>query len=1192
MNRKKITLLLTGLVVASSMFMGCSSSDNKSNNKAETNKQVATQDEFFRRATDRTVREYDDEMGDYPNVAYADDITGEENIDNRSSMRSIDGHGYNSGMTNNMSTTSESHVSDDSSYGMDTTSDNNMTNDNYSMNTTNDNSHSSMNTTSGYSMTTDSNNNEMSNSSESSNTRRMKTSGYSVNSSDEIMSEDMVNSFTGNTTGINGYTSSSEMENTTDHNTMNHNGTNIDRTKNGNRASSIDSTNSMNNTTSSTSTENITNNSSNTKSITSTDNTNIDSNNASGKISYTDTNNNTNNIEMQEENNSNENINSSNSQSNITGDNADGMLNIYDENNENVTSNQEISEDSSYNTMQARSGAEVKIVGEFTPVGTIGTSHATGTGSSAKTEGVIALSFKLSQDAIDAMGLDSVIQDAYAEAIDDSNQSFQGSSTSKREALISKLSTAFGKSGTLTMMFKDPEGKLVNVPFTASAMFPSSDVNYKKHVIDLGQMRSGNGRRAARNVRSNSSDVVMRMLIMNESVTGDKSKELDTNTLYTFEGFSGTDANKDNIKVTDSDGYITGFDVPVTTTGKESSKLSVKGKGSTEALYTSTDWSNNEGSAVTGSVEYTTKLDTNKEFINVNKTMYDLKAIENVKSEGNNIKFPNIKFNDRDETIVKIEAEDNRGKIYPCTLVPEEEGDEAYLQINGLEPETRYVFIKLHVVSNIGGYEERDTITIAETSGTVVDGKKVFPNRQDISTTTFAEPKVNLAVTSNPDEIITLPGGMKLPAVKNDSTALRYVFKVDNSQDNIEDLRVIGLGTGEEANIQKFVDRKYKINYYIVTLRGLKPDTEYGQLTVELDYKDLSGTVRTGRQSISNINANTNGKPKNDNRTEKDALTGTDAANVLLETNTKSKYARSAQIPVYIDDIHRTFTGMNYTSSDNPNVKVEYRNGYLFVTGLKPESNTSITLDFLSKDSNGGEKKLTKYIRITTPAAPRVDVIADTATVKGNDVEIKFDYDKMPSSPIQKVEIKDENDKVLDTTWNPTTSTITIKGLEAKKDYSNLIATFTLQNTLTVDYPITPFRTEEEIVKPTGKVANFVQRVYTIALGREPEVEGWNFWINKLEKKEISATEFIAENLMTQPEFVDRELTKANFVTTMYSLIVNRAPEAEGQAYWERKYDEYKSSVKSIAELRIKIAREMMDQDEFKELITSINLKY
>ena len=54
MNRKKIALLLTGLVVTSSMFTGCiSSSDNKT---SENNSRVAQEEPILKRASERTDR--------------------------------------------------------------------------------------------------------------------------------------------------------------------------------------------------------------------------------------------------------------------------------------------------------------------------------------------------------------------------------------------------------------------------------------------------------------------------------------------------------------------------------------------------------------------------------------------------------------------------------------------------------------------------------------------------------------------------------------------------------------------------------------------------------------------------------------------------------------------------------------------------------------------------------------------------------------------------------------------------------------------------------------------------------------------------------------------------------------------------------------------------------------------------------
>lgn len=1122
MNRKKITLLLTGLVVASSMMMGgCSSSDKGSTSSNNgTGSSVSSENSGFTRSTDRTVTEYNEGTGiSDADVAYAEDITPSEGITNNN-IGIDDTNSINNSVNSTNDTINRngngSYNSNDSynhsNGGYTGDSYNGVGNNGYG----NGNYNGSDNTGYGYNYGTDSS---------------YSGSGYSVDSIDGINSYDNTNSYQNNV-DMNGTASAFDGG-------VAYDDSYIGDTTNGG------------------SFNNDTTNGSNSSLYNGTDTTN----GLSNGVPSNDTNMN------------------NNSYTDNTG--------LNGENNGVDTQNLDIT---GYNGPQARSA--ITVVGEFIPLKTFGSSEIVGAGGDGKVQGTIGLTFKLSQEAISAMGLDSKIQEAYTEMINDSNNSFQGDgTTTAREALQSALKTAFQNNNDTTIMLRDPNGALVNIPVTAANLFPDKSTNkdYVRYIIDLSQMRSG-GLRLGRSVKSNSTDVAIRMIIRNATVDNAGNDELKTDTLYTFVGIGGTGANEDNLKVA-ADKAISGFSVPTTTTGKMPSTIIAKSEGTTNAIQKSDNFETTAGSDIDGTNKllYTTNIQSN-EFIDTFK--YDLTKDKNVIAGGNNIKFPNITFTDPDDSIVKIEMEDNKGNKYPCSLIAQE-GDSSYLQVNGLQPETRYTFTKINVISNINGTEESDSILIGTSNSSAAGNAqdpKVKTNVTQVQTVRFTEPSISLGAANNGE--VTLPDGLKVTTVKNDATALRYILKVDNSQGNLGDLRVTGLKDSEQSTVEKMVDKKSKINYYVITLNNLQKDTDYGYLTLELDYTDLDGNTRNTRQSLSNINTDINGKAKYDNRTEKEALTGTDAVNVILNTENKAKYARSAQIPVFIDDMHRAFTGMNYTSTDNPNAKVEYREGYLYVTGLEPEKTINITLDFTYNDATNKEQKLTKYLQITTPAAPKVDVIADTATVKGNDVSIKFDYSQMPSSPIKSVTIKDADDKVIESTWDSATSTVTLKGLKANTKYNDLIATFTLQNTLTVDYPITPFSTEAEIVKPTGPVANFVQRVYTIALGREPEVEGWNFWINKLQSKEITATEFIAENLMTQPEFVDRELSKPKFVTTMYSLIVNREPDADGQAYWERKYDEYSSQVQNIAELRIKIAREMMDQQEFKDLVTNLNLRY
>ena len=77
-----------------------------------------------------------------------------------------------------------------------------------------------------------------------------------------------------------------------------------------------------------------------------------------------------------------------------------------------------------------------------------------------------------------------------------------------------------------------------------------------------------------------------------------------------------------------------------------------------------------------------------------------------------------------------------------------------------------------------------------------------------------------------------------------------------------------------------------------------------------------------------------------------------------------------------------------------------------------------------------------------------------------------------------------------------------------------------------------------------------------------------NSEIQKLESKELSVTQFVYD-LIAQDEFVNRFLSKEDFIKMMYIIVVGRDPEEEGQKYWERKY-EYKSGRIIISRIKKK----------------------
>lgn len=832
---------------------------------------------------------------------------------------------------------------------------------------------------------------------------------------------------------------------------------------------------------------------------------------------------------------------------------------------------------------------ESKLAGQVSVVKVKGSSEITSTAPN-KPQGVAEVSFKLSGDVLKAThsseSLSTILQNAYEETRKDANNGYAGQgTTTEREKLQAALAAIFAPSDTgVKMIFRSSDGAVRTIPFKADDMFPdkSTESNYVRQIIDL-DATSGQSR-VVRSV--NPTDMVIKMII--RVGTPDGNNELKTNTEYTFVGTEG-DANLKITPVDTTKEELTGFFIPNFKTGKVPSAIEAKDDSASVIYEASSD--SDEG--------------TQKDNLYVNQlgdqmyiSMKKLIDSSKVEITGTGVRFKTIIINDTDKTTSKIEIEDDRGTKYPVSLISVDSSKSelgSYLEVTGLKRDTPYIFTKLHITSNTGSENETKTIAFAN-----FDNSKLVINNLPIRTTAFSGPQLSLGADHNAK--VKLPGGLEVEAVKNDSTALRYIFKVDNPEGFVGDVRVNGLRAGEESKIEKIVDETSKVNYYVVTLSNLTKNTNYGFVILEIDYKDPDGKELVSRQALGDINSN--GEGITDNTTESTNLTGTQLFNVIINESVTSKNARSTEVPIFIDDLHNNFVRVDFTApKDNPDAKVVYEDGKLKFTDLKPESNTVCKVDFVyttgrnneeknTTSSTTSEERISKYIKISTPKVSDLDIKTATVTTKATEAEVRFELYSEAKSPVKTVVVKEGTEKEIKSTWNKETNTLKLEGLTEKTEYKDLKVTFTLENGKTVEHTLDSFTTEAEEVKPTGNIAQFVSRVYKIALGREPEVEGWEFWIKKLEGKEITATEFIAENLMTQPEFVDRELSKRTFVTTMYSLIVNREPDEEGQKYWERKYDEYRRMTGSIEDLRIKIAREMMDQPEFKELVTELNLKY
>ncbi len=614
---------------------------------------------------------------------------------------------------------------------------------------------------------------------------------------------------------------------------------------------------------------------------------------------------------------------------------------------------------------------------------------------------------------------------------------------------------------------------------------------------------------------------------------------------------------------------------------------------------------------------------------------------------GTSIKFKTFKIFDKDSTITKMEIEDDRMNRYPVSLAPIDANNiekGAYPQVTSLQRSTPYTFRKLYVTASPENESVTKSFNLVTLEGFTGTGTSVTAIAHNVSirTSTFTEPKLfieldeqkkyvkvdsgeykNTSGSSHvevfvPKSEIELPNKVKMPVVTNDKDSLRYVIEVENTDATIKDLTVNGLKGDEKYKIER-VDGKDKV-YFILTLFNLSENRDYGFIILELSYTDIDGRdlitrqVLSGINVITNVNITTSGKdfpitgivqvPDQtlDNTTGPE-LMGNAIFNVTLFEATTLE-ARKAEIPIFMDDMNGRFLRMEFKKPEaNPAVEVKLDGSLLKFTNLEPKSEVVYKLDFVWKDKDNKEQILSKYAKISTPAVPAVDVKSTTITTTSSTAEIVFELFSAPKSSISGVTLSDDKIKF---TWNRDKLTLNLEGLKPSTEYKDLEITFKLENGLISKYKIETFKTKEEVKPPTGNVAEFVARIYEAALGRKPEfvariyeaalgrkpeVEGWKFWVQKLESKELSVTQFVYD-LIAQDEFVNRFLSKEDFIKMMYIIVVGRDPEEEGQKYWERKYDEYKLQESSLAELRRRIATEMMSEPEFKDYVTKIGLKY
>ncbi|SFQ22175.1 Listeria/Bacterioides repeat-containing protein [Butyrivibrio proteoclasticus] len=87
------------------------------------------------------------------------------------------------------------------------------------------------------------------------------------------------------------------------------------------------------------------------------------------------------------------------------------------------------------------------------------------------------------------------------------------------------------------------------------------------------------------------------------------------------------------------------------------------------------------------------------------------------------------------------------------------------------------------------------------------------------------------------------------------------------------------------------------------------------------------------------------------------------------------------------------------------------------------------------------------------------------------------------------------------------------------------------------------------IQEPVDPVVGFVTRMYQVALGREPDEDGLNNWVNQLRSGAKNGAD-IAQGFYLSPEMINKGLSNDDYVELAYTGIMGRGSDEGGKRDW------------------------------------------
>ncbi|MDD6266830.1 MAG: Ig-like domain-containing protein [Clostridium sp.] len=255
-----------------------------------------------------------------------------------------------------------------------------------------------------------------------------------------------------------------------------------------------------------------------------------------------------------------------------------------------------------------------------------------------------------------------------------------------------------------------------------------------------------------------------------------------------------------------------------------------------------------------------------------------------------------------------------------------------------------------------------------------------------------------------------------------------------------------------------------------------------------------------------------------------------------------------------------TDKGVTWKSSNSKVAKVDEKSGVVTAVAAGTATITCTAAD-------GSRKSATCKITVTNPAVKVTKLRMNKTSVdllKGKTVQLKVTV--TPSNATNKA--------VTWTSSNKRIATVTSNGL--------------VKAVRTGTVTITAKAKDGSGKKVTCKinvyadsVESYVARIYTKALGRDPEPAGLKYWVGEIKAGRKTAVQ-VAEMFFFAPEFTNKKLNNKEYVKVLYRTFMGREADQGGLNYWIDRLNK--------GESRKSVLKAFAGCPEFKAIVKSFGL--